>query len=130
MKRIVLLTTLALGLSSLGTLAQNTQPQVPPGNRPPPGENGPPPGGPFGRGGPGRPGFRPPLMEVLDANHDGIIDADEIANASNALKKLDKNNDGKITPDEYRPPGRGPAGPRGGGFGPGDRPRPPRPPDE
>jgi hypothetical protein len=42
-------------------------------------------------------------MDALDANHDGIIDANEIANAPAALKKLDKNGDGKLTPDELRP---------------------------
>ncbi|OGV63868.1 MAG: hypothetical protein A2283_06460 [Lentisphaerae bacterium RIFOXYA12_FULL_48_11] len=57
---------------------------------------GPPPGG----------GKRPlpPIEAALDANSDGAIDADEIANASVALKKLDKNGDGKLTQDEYRPP--------------------------
>jgi hypothetical protein len=35
---------------------------------------------------------------------DGVIGADEIANAAKALKKLDKNADGKLTGDEYRPP--------------------------
>ncbi|MDB6017522.1 MAG: hypothetical protein JWR19_2011 [Pedosphaera sp.] len=82
---------------------------------------GPPPGG--GSGGPGMKGHRPPpspLMEALDANHDGVIDADEIANASVALKTLDKNGDGKLTQDELRParpPGRGPGGPQGGDNG-------------
>ncbi len=47
---------------------------------------------------------RPPLELALDANGDGVIDAGEIANASAALKKLDMNGDGKLTPDEYRPP--------------------------
>lgn len=57
-------------------------------------------GGP--QGGPGnRP--RPPLELVLDANHDGVIDAAEIAGAATALKKLDKNKDGKLTGEEYRP---------------------------
>jgi hypothetical protein len=46
----------------------------------------------------------PPLVKVLDANGDGIIDPSEIANASAALLKLDKNGDGKLTPDEYLPP--------------------------
>jgi hypothetical protein len=32
-----------------------------------------------------------------------VIDADEIANAPAALKKLDINGDGRLTPDEYRP---------------------------
>ena len=37
-------------------------------------------------------------------NGDGILDAKEIANAPAALKKLDRNNDGRLSPDEYRPP--------------------------
>src|ERR1017187_9790412 len=44
-----------------------------------------------------------PLMQALDVNHDGVIDADEIANAPAALKTLDKNGDGKLTPDELCP---------------------------
>lgn len=48
-----------------------------------------------------------PLMAALDANGDGVIDAQEIANAPTALKALDKNNDGKITRDELRPGGEG-----------------------
>jgi hypothetical protein len=65
-------------------------------------------------GGPGMKGHRPPppspLMQALDVNHDGVIDADEIANAPAALKTLDKNGDGKLTPDELcpaRPPHKG-----------------------
>ena len=95
---------------------------------------GPPQGGPGGQGGGpgGMGGRRPPpspVIEALDANHDGVIDADEIANASAALKKLDKNGDGKLTPDELRPqrpqgmrgPGQGQGGPdqQGQGRGPG-----------
>ncbi len=86
-----------------------------------------------------------PLIQALDANHDGVIDANEIANAIEALKSLDKNGDGKLTPDEYMPkppkppqdgdqavqsgrsqnntppppPGGGPGGPGGPGGGPG-----------
>lgn len=56
----------------------------------------------------------PPLIAALDANHDGVIDADEIANAPAALKKLDKNGDGKLTMDELRPP-RPEGGPDRGG---------------
>jgi len=41
------------------------------------------------------------IVAALDANHDGVIDADEIANAPAALKSLDKNGDGKLTPDEF-----------------------------
>lgn len=46
----------------------------------------------------------PPLIGALDANHDGVIDEKEIASASDALKKLDKNGDGKLTMEELRPP--------------------------
>src|SRR5579859_2740656 len=78
-------------------------------------EGGPPPqdGGP---GGPGRGHHRPPplpIVEALDANHDGIIDSNEIANAPAALKTLDKNGDGQLTKDEYLPP-RPPGAPAGG----------------
>src|SRR5262245_57976764 len=79
---------------------------------------------------PGRPGPRaggadkrpaPPLLAALDANGDHIISADEIANASAALKALDKNGDGKLTPDEYRG-----ARPEGHGSDGADNPRPRR----
>ena len=92
----------------------------------PPGRNddGGPPQGPPRRGRIGRPPN--PLMEALDTNHDGVLSAEEIANAPASLKKLDKNGDGKLTPDELRPTGR--RGGRGGNFrpgrngdGPGDR---------
>jgi EF hand domain-containing protein len=52
-------------------------------------------------------GHRPPpnpLFMALDVNHDGVIDADEIANASAELKTLDKNGDGVLTRDEVCPP--------------------------
>jgi Ca2+-binding EF-hand superfamily protein len=42
------------------------------------------------------------LFEALDTNHDGVIDATEIANAPAALKALDANGDGVITPDELQ----------------------------
>jgi hypothetical protein len=94
---------------------------------------GPPPGGGRPYGGPGGPGGRrmppSPLMEALDANHDGVIDATEIANASAALKTLDKNGDGKLTQDELHPH-RPPGGPDGQGRPPGgpDGPAPQHPP--
>ncbi len=44
-----------------------------------------------------------------DANHDGELSAEEIAGASQAFLKLDKNGDGKLDRDELRP--RGPGGP-------------------
>ena len=70
--------------------------------------------GPGGPNGGHRP--PPPLVATLDANHDGVIDATEIDQASASLRKLDKNGDGKLTMDELRPPmGPGPQGngPRG-----------------
>ena len=91
-----------------------------------PGEQGVRPGG-FGGGPGGMGGQRPvmPIVAALDLNKDGTIDAKEIAKASESLKKLDKNDDGKLTPDELLPqrgqggPGmRGPGGP--GGPPPGD----------
>ncbi len=96
-KIAIALAVLALGASALVAGAQdnNTPPN---GGRDWQGE----PGGPGGRM-----GHRPPpspLMEALDVNHDGVIDADEIANASAELKTLDKNGDGKLTQDELRPP--------------------------
>jgi hypothetical protein len=44
-----------------------------------------------------------PLISALDANHDGVLDEQEITNAPAALRKLDKNGDGKITRAEIRP---------------------------
>lgn len=56
-----------------------------------------------GRGGQGGHRPPPPIMAALDTNKDGVLDADEIANASKSLLKLDKNGDGKLTQDELRP---------------------------
>ncbi len=52
------------------------------------------------------PGFHPPnpLMVALDADKDGTLSAAEISGAPAALAKLDTNGDGKLTPDELRPP--------------------------
>ncbi len=85
-------------------------------NAPPPdGADGapppPPPPGPDGK----RP--VPPIVAALDTNGDGIIDASELANASASLLKLDKNGDGKLTPDEYRLPPFGHHGPPPDGAG-------------
>lgn len=55
----------------------------------------------------------PPIMSALDANHDGVISREELANAAGALKTLDKNQDGERDETELRP-NFGP----GGGFGP------------
>jgi len=99
----------ALMLSSSAWLATAQPPDGPPPDGAPP-------------GGPGRPGHHhPPLpiVAVLDTNHDGIIDSNEIAQASLSLKKLDKNGDGQLTPDEYLPPHPGGPGGPPPGEGPG-----------
>jgi len=118
MKMKLIFLTLALGVSTCLLSAQDNN-QRPGGGGPggPGGPNGGPggPGGPGGFGGPGGP-RNSPIIESLDLNHDGVIDAEELAKASESLKKLDKNGDGKLTPDEYRPPR--PGGPNGQG-GPG-----------
>src|SRR3954453_10878635 len=98
---------LALGASAWIITAQDAGTPAPNGT---PGQyerhQGSPPGqdGPDGQGGgPGMPRRRPPvppLFAALDANHDGVIDAAEIANASAALLTLDKNGDGQLTMDE------------------------------
>jgi hypothetical protein len=94
-KMLLLLATMAIGTSTAVLVAQEG---------PPPGEND--------RHG-GKPPV-PPIVTALDLNHDGVIDADEIAKASDSLKTLDKNGDGKLTLDELRPP-------RPEGFGGGEK---------
>ena len=118
MKKSVIILAAVIGVTSTLLIAQEGKP---PAGGPPPGGQG---GGPEGRGGPGGGGLggaggqRPmsPIIEALDTNKDGTIDADELAKAADSLKKLDKNGDGKITEDEYRPqrPG-GQGGPGAGG---------------
>ncbi len=44
-----------------------------------------------------------PVLAALDADHDGELSADEIQNSSAALKGIDKNGDGRLTPDELIP---------------------------
>ncbi len=93
MKNKILIFTIAAALPASFTLAQDPGGPRPPG--PPPKDGGRRPDGP-----------RPPdpLVHALDTDNDGIISADEIKNASDSLKKLDKNNDGQLTRDEYAPP--------------------------
>lgn len=96
-------------------------------------EDGPP---PEGRRPPPPEGRRPPpppphpLQLALDTNDDGEISAEEIEGAVDALKKVDRNGDGKLSRDELRPPppphGRGGPPPRGEGGEGDDRPPPPR----
>jgi hypothetical protein len=81
------LALLALGASALCVNAQDDN-GAPPANGMGPGRHHPPP---------------LPLVTALDANHDRVIDADEIANASAALLSLDKNGDGQLSTNEYLP---------------------------
>lgn len=53
--------------------------------------------------GPHRPPPKHPIMEALDKNRDHVIDESEIDAASEALRSLDKNGDGKLTKEELRP---------------------------
>ena len=95
--------TLALSAGSL--CAQDNPPGQPSGN-------------PRAGGGPGATPHRTPpgIFGMLDANRDGALDPAELDNAAEALRKLDGNNDGRVTPDEMRPRGDGQrrsgAGPR------------------
>jgi Ca2+-binding EF-hand superfamily protein len=41
-----------------------------------------------------------PVLKALDADHDLAISAREIANAPTVLRQLDKNHDGKLSPEE------------------------------
>lgn len=77
--------------------------------------------GPGGPGGPG--GFRMPnpLFDAIDADMDGTITSAELEKAAAALKKLDKDGDGKITREEARPEfDRGAFGGGGREGGPGN----------
>ena len=73
------------------------------------GQRGGGPGGPGGQRG-GQPPVSP-LMTALDADKDGKLSAEEIANAAKALVALDKNEDGVLDTSELAPARGG----RGGG---------------
>ena len=74
-------------------------------------------GGRGGQGGSG--GFLRmfPVMAALDSDGNGEISTEEIKGAVAALKKLDKNKDGKLTEDELRPNFGGRGGSQGGPSG-------------
>ena len=114
--KAITLLALVAGLGAVSIIAQD----APPTNRPP----GRGPGGPGG----GDAMRRLPLMAALDTNSDGTIDATEIEQSSKSLKTLDKNSDGKLTPEELRParPDRG--GQPGQPGAAGERPARPAPP--
>ena len=59
-----------------------------------------------------------PLLSALDTNRDNVIDSGELTQAPAALRALDRNQDGRITPEEMSPRmGRGRSGGEGrGGF--------------
>lgn len=97
-----------------GTIREESHPRRDAGGRPPRTERGreeremrPP---PRDDGPSGRPPQSDPLTDALDANRDGVIDSEEIAEASMLLRKLDRNGDGKL--DRMEATGR-----RGGGKG-------------
>ena len=75
-------------------------------------------------GGPGARGAQSPIFLALDTNHDGVIDANEIANAPAALRTLLKDGSTNLTAEDlFGPPQRmGGRGGRGGFAGPGQFP--------
>ncbi len=64
--------------------------------------------------GKGRGHGAPPLITALDADGDGVIGIEEMANANEALLSLDENSDGQLSQEEFRPPWAGGKGRRGG----------------
>lgn len=132
MNKKALALTLALALPASLTFAQGPGGGPPPAGGPPPG--GRPPGPPPNQQGDRPPGNRPPkdreradkppvppLMHALDADHDGFISAEEIKGAPDSLATLDRNKDGKLTPNEFQP--QRPDGPPPGDRPDGDKPK-------
>lgn len=66
------------------------------------GKSGTPPAPPDGQARAKRP--TPPIVAALDADGDGVVSATELAAAPTRLRKLDANGNGRLEPDEYRPP--------------------------
>jgi predicted O-methyltransferase YrrM len=98
MRRIAFVSSITFTVTLMGLASMAQRPDSPPGNR----DDSRP-----SRGVPSPPPSR--LMETLDANHDGELSAEDIARASQAILKLDKNGDGKLDREELNP--RGPKGP-------------------
>ena len=80
-----------------------------------------------GQGGAGGPGGGPggmlarlPVYKALDANSDGVLSKEEIANASAALLTLDKDGNGELSAEEISPARRG-GGADGAGGARGNR---------
>ncbi len=93
MKRSLIIATIVVTAWTLNSIAQDNEMQGPPMHQP--GMNQ---GGSGGKGGMPAPGFA--VLKALDKNGDKVIDEKEIANASTALRTLDRNEDGKVTPNE------------------------------
>ncbi len=127
----ILAVAAAMGVAAWGLSVFADAPDDGPNERPrrSQSQDGPPPGRPEGRPPQDSPPRRPPpppLEIALDQDHNHEISAAELEAATANLTKLDKNGDGKLSPDEYRPLrpeqlGRGP-GP-GPGLRDGDGPR-------
>jgi hypothetical protein len=126
-----------------GSSGGNTDdgPPPPPPDGPPPGgpgggddQGGPPPPPPGGPGGPGGHHRPPPVIQALDANHDGVVDTNEISNSPQELSTLLKSGSTSLSiPDLLGPPprrGHGPGGPGGPGGSDGDDGPPGPPPDD
>ncbi|HUG89534.1 MAG TPA: hypothetical protein VML55_01785 [Planctomycetaceae bacterium] len=115
------LTTLAAALALVagGTLLQAQDQERPQRERQRDGQREGQRGQREGDRGPGSPGgFRNPVMAIFDTDNDGVLSAEEIGKASEVLRALDRNEDGKITADELpRPAFGGPGGPGGPGGG-------------
>lgn len=107
-----------------GTISKDELRPKPPeaadGEGPPPAGNGEavrPPRGPV-----------PPLMAVLDTDRDRELSTEEMDAAPESLAKLDKNEDGEITPRELHPPRRPRQGPPDEGDATGGSEKPQGPP--
>lgn len=73
-------------------------------------------------------GDRSPILTVLDSNGDRELSEEELANAANGLKKLDRNEDGRLDEAEFKVAATRQQGGGGGARPPasgGDRPRTP-----